>query len=271
MKTFECFKERRPPSRRIYRTRRLGSRRSLLGPTYCVVLSLLLASSLFAQSDDQFARANDEFAKGQFKDAIKDYQALVEARELSAPLFYNLGNAYFRTRDFGHAILNYERALALDPRHPEATANLALARDDSRALELQQTRADALLKRVSADQLTIAAAISFWIAVFALAIRFVTRRRSALTTLLVALAFLATIVSALLAYRTESLRQPMAIVIAPDVQARLATADNASSVLQLPPGSEIRVLSRRGDWVYALLPNNLRGWIPTTRIESVQI
>jgi len=53
-------------------------------------------------------------------------------------LFYDLGNAYFRTGDFGHAILNYERALALERHHPEATANLQIARDEAHALELQQ-------------------------------------------------------------------------------------------------------------------------------------
>ena len=236
-----------------------------------VSLFVIFRSSLFAQSDAEFARANDAFAKGQFQDAIKDYGALVQAREWSAPLFYNLGNAYFRTGDFGRAILNYERALALDLRHPEAAANLALARDESRALELQQTRWDALLNRVSSNQLTIAAAVGFWIAAAAFAMLLVRRRRTGLTTAIALLGLAVAIVSALLVDRLESFRQPMAIVIAPDVQARLATADNASSVLQLPPGSEIRVLSRRGDWVYALLPNNLRGWIPTGSIESVRI
>jgi hypothetical protein len=56
-----------------------------------------------------------------------------------------------------------------------------------------------------------------------------------------------------------------------DVQARLATADTANSVLALPEGSEIRVLSIRGDWIYAALPNNLRGWIPTESAELVRL
>src|SRR5437762_3407876 len=55
---------------------------------------------------------------------------------------YNLGNAYFRQKDLGRAILNYERALALDQRHPEAQANLRIARDEARALELIPSRAE---------------------------------------------------------------------------------------------------------------------------------
>ena len=63
----------------------------------------------------------------------------------------------------------------------------------------------------------------------------------------------------------------LAVVTDKEVQARVATADNANSVLALPPGSEIRILSKRGDWIYAALPNNLRGWISAKSAENVRL
>ena len=63
----------------------------------------------------------------------------------------------------------------------------------------------------------------------------------------------------------------LAIVTGDNVQARLATADTANSVLALPPGSGIKILSTRGDWIYAALPNNLRGWIPAKSTELVRM
>ena len=69
-------------------------------------------ASVFAQSDGEFSKANQEFAQGHFKEAITGYEAVVRAGRWNANLFYDLGNAYFRAHDFGHAILNYERALA---------------------------------------------------------------------------------------------------------------------------------------------------------------
>jgi hypothetical protein len=63
----------------------------------------------------------------------------------------------------------------------------------------------------------------------------------------------------------------LAIVTGKDVQARLATADTANAVLALPPGSEVKILSTRGDWIYAALPNNLRGWIPAKNAEQVRL
>src|SRR5919108_3472192 len=97
------------------------------------------ASLVFAQSDAEFLKANQEYAQGHFKEAISGYEALVRDGQWSANVFYDLGNAYFRAGDFGRAILNYERALALERHHPEATANLQIARDEGRALELPQS------------------------------------------------------------------------------------------------------------------------------------
>jgi len=68
-----------------------------------------------------------------------------ERDKRSANVFYDLGNAYFRTGDFGRAILNYQRALALERHHPEATANLQIARDEAHALEMQPARAERYL------------------------------------------------------------------------------------------------------------------------------
>src|SRR6266516_5199723 len=106
---------------------------------YFIAASLcaLSISSLSAQADADFAKANRDFAQGHFKEAISGYEALIRDGQWTANVFYDLGNAYFRAGDFGRAILNYERALALAQHHPEATANLQIARDEAHALELQ--------------------------------------------------------------------------------------------------------------------------------------
>src|SRR4051812_49997478 len=84
-----------------------------------------------------FAEANRSYAAGDFQKAIDGYEQLVRDGQWHAGLFYDLGNAWYRARDDGKAILNYERALALQPHHPEADANLRLVREHARALEFQ--------------------------------------------------------------------------------------------------------------------------------------
>ena len=236
-------------------------------------LTFGMCSLAFAQPNAEFAKANQEYGKGNFKEAIINYEAGVRAGHWNANLFYDLGNAYFRMRDFGRAILNYERALALDNHHPEATANLQIARDESRALELQPTKLERYLQFASINQYTIAAALAFWLGIFGIVALIFARRRSAplLSLSILCLLMCATAVWAIHTLDNGSEGRGLAIVTGNDVQARLATADTANSVLALPPGSEIKILSTRGDWMYAALPNDLRGWIQTKNAEQVRL
>jgi tetratricopeptide (TPR) repeat protein len=258
-----------PPNVR-HRARRS---RSTLAGFISALLGFFAAVSLFAQPIPEFAKANQDFADGHFKEAITGYEALVRAGQWNANLFYDLGNAYFRTHDFGRAILNYERVIALDRHHPEATANLQIARDESRALELQPTRLEHYFQFGTINQYCITAVIAFWLAIFAVVTVMFARRRSGA---LISLSILCLLVCALAIWAIHTLDngskgRALAIVTGNDVHARLATADTANSVLALPAGSELQILSTRGDWTYAALPNDLRGWIQTKSAERVRL
>ena len=222
---------------------------------------------------DSFADGNAEFAAGRFDAAAEQYERVVAAGEKSAAVFYNLGNAYYRLSDFGRGILNYERALALEPRHPEAAANLRLARDKARALELRRSAWENIVSRATVTHYVVTASIAFWIAAFALAWLLLRRRGSPTFVVLLAFALLTCAGAVFCAYALETgaRGRALAIVVGSKVDARLATADNANTVLTLPPGSEINVLSTRGDWSYAALPNDLRGWIPAQAAEPVRL
>lgn len=237
--------------------------------------AFLAASSARAAGDDAsgFAKANQDYAAGHFQQAIDGYESLVRAKQWNAVLFYDLGNAWFRVGDRGRAILQYERALALDRRHPEAQANLRLVRDESRALELPRTLADRYLDFATSGQYAWVAAISFWIAIFALAVWLLNARRSASTLAVLAIALLVCggAVAAVYTIENGPDGRGVAIVTGKNIEARLATADNAGAVLALPPGSEVRVLSERGEWLYASLPNSLSGWLPAKSVELVRL
>jgi tetratricopeptide (TPR) repeat protein len=240
----------------------------------CIVLvCALLLSSASAQADAEFAKANQAYAQEHFREAIDSYESLVRSGQWSANLFYDLGNAYFRTNDFGRAILNYERARALEQHHPEATANLQIARDEAHALQMQQNWPERCLQFASINQYSITAAVAFWIGAFWLVVLIFARRRpaAAIALLLLAFSILAGAIFAIWQLDRGTKGRALAIVTAENVQARIATADTANSVLALPPGSEIKILSTRGDWIYAVLPNNLRGWIPAKGAEQVRL
>jgi tetratricopeptide (TPR) repeat protein len=239
----------------------------------CSILSLISLSTLMADPGAQFAKANQEYAAGDFKAAIEDYEELVRSGQDTPNLFYNLGNAYFRQNNFGRAILNYERALALEPHHPEAQANLRVARDEARALELMPSRWDRVFAVANENQYAVTAAVAFWIGLFSIAIFIFARARSGIAVALSILSLSISGAAVLAVYQLSHGKNGpgLAIVTGDNVEARLATADNANRVLTLPAGSEIRIVSQRGDWIYAALPNNLRGWMPTKSAEQVRL
>jgi hypothetical protein len=99
------------------------------------------------------------------------------------------------------------------------------------------------------------------------------QRRSRTRVALVALALLVFAGACFAIYSLEMgpKGRSLAIVTGKKIEARLATAENANSVLALPPGSELNILSKRGDWIYTALPNDLRGWIPADSAEPVRL
>ena len=251
---------------------RIRSRRQVFA---CALLALVTCCSCTAsgQEADAFARANQEYAAGHFREAINLYENLVRQGATNATVFYNLANAHFRAEDFGHAILNYERALALEASHPEAEANLRLVRDKAKALELKRGTFERLTTQITTTQYSVAAAVSFWVGAFALAALCFERRRSPVLTGALVLSLVGLVVAIYGLYSLErgSSGRALAIVTAKNTDARLATADSAATVLTLPPGSQVRILSTRGDWIYAALPNDLRGWIPAQSAERVRL
>lgn len=231
------------------------------------------ATVVLAAEEGAFAKANQAYAAGRFGEAAANYESLVNSGQWNANLFYDLGNAYYRLGDFGEAILNYERALALEPRHPEAEANLQLARDEARALELRRDRIERYASFGTVKQYTIAAAIAFWCALFLAASLVLPRRRSGGRIALIALSLIvgATSIFAIITLENGIRGNAIAVITGKQVQARFATADTAKSILLLPAGSEVKILSERGGWIYVALPNDQRGWIPTNSAERVRL
>jgi hypothetical protein len=116
------------------------------------------------------------------------------------------------------------------------------------------------------------AAFASWFALFLLVVLFFRKRRSAVLVFGVAVAFVVAVLSVYGAWRREAgpRGSDLAIVIDKAV-ARVATADNANSVLTLPAGSQVKLRGIRGAWTYVSLPNDQRGWVPSSVVERVRL
>ncbi len=89
-----------------------------------ILTLLLFCGPLFANSDTLFSKGNELYVEGKYEEAINTYQALLDSGLESAELYYNLGNASFRSNKIGYAVLYYKKALKQDPGFEPADKNL---------------------------------------------------------------------------------------------------------------------------------------------------
>jgi tetratricopeptide (TPR) repeat protein len=94
---------------------------------FFILITILLAS-IKLSAQDILQSANEAYAKGDFTKAIELYEATLKEKGESAMVYYNLGNSYYKADKIAPSILNYERALLLDPGNGDIRFNLEIAR-----------------------------------------------------------------------------------------------------------------------------------------------
>ena len=87
---------------------------------------LLLTQVLFAQGS--FKNANEMYQKGDYNGAIRSYESILDAKQESAEVYFNLGNCYYKLNKVAPAIYNYEKALTLKPNDKDILNNLNFAK-----------------------------------------------------------------------------------------------------------------------------------------------
>ncbi|MFH1699943.1 MAG: tetratricopeptide repeat protein [Candidatus Zixiibacteriota bacterium] len=89
----------------------------------------IYSAPVFASTlEYNFEQGNNFYTEGKYRDAIGEYEKVIQGGYQSAELYYNLGNAYFREGMLGQSIKNYIRAKRLNPRDEDIRTNLEFAR-----------------------------------------------------------------------------------------------------------------------------------------------
>ena len=228
---------------------------------------LLLCGNLLAAAPADFDAANRLYDKGDFQGARAGYEALVQSGLWSAHLFYNLGNAAYRLGDKSAAFLAFERALALDPGHPEAKANLNFLRGETGAKLPATPWFGRALGWPAANEAAWLGAAAFFGLCFSLAPVVWKRRAATLPALFCGMALVwSGAVAGWQASRGETW-----IVTAEEAKARTMPAENAPATATLPMGSPVRLLLDRGPWLQVQLPDDSAGWISRETVERVRL
>lgn len=264
--------------RDLERTRRIKA-----APTTAsaiVVLALAGAAISHAAATQEnptslFFRANALYSSEQYVEAVTLYEEILATGVESGAVHYNLGNAYFKAGDVGHAVLAYERANRLIPADPDLAANLAFARELAGDAPVESILTRALFPlagRLDTDRLLLLAAVGWWTALLALAgarlvpsLRTTSRWIAGFSALLLALG----VTSAAYRYRTLELPRYAVVTASTEATVRYEPSQSGTAFFAAKPGTVLHVLGEREAWLQVAGRDGRRGWIEAGAVSPL--
>lgn len=239
-------------------------------------LALLSVNVLAAEEspDEVYRQAREALDKGKWTQAQYLGESLTKRTPpaLSAAVFALVGHARYRQEDFGRAALWYQRAQLLDPANPEVRQNLRHLDEKVRFFRFEEgsllAECSLLLGR---NTWIILASAGVWLILIAImrCILAASRKTGGGACALVfsIVGFLLLVPSATLAAVRPDPGQrvkDVVVVISKEVSAYTAATLTSGSVIDIPPGSQVCLLEKRGAWTYVEVPSGtgpVRGWI----------
>ena len=91
---------------------------------------LILTCPMFAGTESMnlhYEKGLDAYRNNQYDFAIQEFETILDNNWDSPELYYNLGNAFYRSSNTSGAVWAYESCLKLSPTHADAEYNLTLA------------------------------------------------------------------------------------------------------------------------------------------------
>ncbi len=241
-----------------------------------LVLLCCFAAPAFSVTKEN---ADDEYKKGNYQQAIKDYNEILKSGASSA-VYYNLGNAYYRTDNITYAILNYERALMLSPGDDDIQVNLQLAQAktiDKITPEPQMFLvkwARSLVNFMSIDAWAQFAIESLFLSLVMFLLYLFSKNMAARKVgfycgVLFAALF---VLSNVCAFRQKAQldTRNTAIVVAPSVQLKSVPDAKGGNASVIHEGTKVEIIDNTlKDWKMVRLGDNREGWLKASQIEII--
>ena len=223
--------------------------------------------------------ADTEYQKGNYQQAIRDYEEILKNGE-SAEIYFNLGNAYYRTDNITKAVLNYERAHLLSPGDDDINFNLQFAR--SKTIDKITPQSEmffitwykSLVNFTSVDNWAKTGILCIVMALLLVLLylfgpQLMLRKIGFFGGLAFFVIFL---LSNLFAFQQKQAldNRTGAIIISPSVNIKKTPAKNSTDQFVLHEGTRVDIIDKgMTDWRCIRVGDGREGWIETKAIEEI--
>ena len=254
----------------------------IIGIILCSICPLHAQESVFADGAVAYtkAMADSAYAEADYATAAHIYEQLIAEYGESAAVYYNLGGAYYKMDEIARSILNYERALLLDPSNEDAKFNLDLAR--SKAVDKNAVMTELFFVRwyhdfaaiMSADAWAKASILCFiiCIACFTLFIFGKKRKTKKIIFTFALLSLLGCVCANVMAsgQAAKLKHRENAIIMEPSVTVRSTPSANGTELFVLHEGKKVTIKDdSMKAWKEIEIEDGNIGWLPAESIERI--
>ena len=245
-----------------------------------VIFLLILAFGLSAIAQNNTTKnANDLYSKGEYKIAASAYEKIIANQGVSPELYYNLGNAYYKSGEVGKSILNYERALRLRPTYDDAKTNLEMAQLKVVDNVVQippffvMRWIDGLMKLLTSNQWLVLS-LFFWTLTLTSILFFIfgktlTYRKASfyVAIVFIGLSVFSGLFSGIRKYQMVNHNE--AIILSGAVNIKSSPDKSGTDLFLLHEGTKVKIKSTLDKWVEVVIGNGNVGWIESNCIERI--
>ncbi len=253
--------------------------RKLISLIFCITIFLTQFSVAQSEEQSTFQSANQAFSNKNYDHAIQLYESILGKDIQSPELYFNLGNCFFQKKEWGKTILNYERALLLDPNDPEILQNLELAKSET--IDEIAVLPNFFLARwwVQVRDLThsglwsIFGILLFWVGIAGIILWILGKERQqrkrgflgGMTILGLSLVVFA------LAYSSYQVQQKSgsAIIMSKETSLKTLPDEISNEILPLHEGIKVEIIEKVTSWYKVRLDNGEVGWIIQSDLEEI--
>ena len=229
----------------------------------------LLVSAPKVRAEDAsggFDAANRLYDQGKYAEATAAFEKLIQSKAASPAVYYNLGNAFYKSGQMGRAIAAYRIAERITPRDPDLRANLRFARNQVQGPTLAGTPWQNWLGKLTVNEWTLVASVALWL--FLLLLAFLQWRpalsrslRGGVVLLAVATLFFGGCAAAAIYQDSSS----AAVIVERDAVVHASPFEGSPNAFTLHDGAEVRILDARKDqkeeWFKVSTDPRRIGWL----------
>ncbi len=244
----------------------------------CMLLALPMLSMAQGATKPTKKLGDEAYAAQNYSEAIKIYESVLAEQGGSLSIYYNLGNAYYRDNQLGKAILNYERALRMDPADADSKANLEFVQTRIKdkvphdEIPFYKRWWNSFAGIFSIDTWGIIGVIMFAGMLVALFFYFFRNDLRKITLTSAIICFLFTILANISAYSLKNVGNTSEAVIMDEMVIIKSSPDESGTeLMKIHEGLKVKLLDEIKEWVKIEADNGNKviGYIKATSLEKI--